>query len=308
MSLADTEEMRVEFPGHEGNTLVASRFVPENITRHPAVLLMHGGGQTRHSWDGTARKLAGLGYEVFAVDARGHGGSDRVDSKNYTFEHFGQDLQVITRQITSETGLPPVVVGASLGGLSALLAQDMQQGDSEQPLFSAIVLVDITPRMERTGVEKILGFMSENVDDGFASVEEAADTIAGYLPNRARPGSSRGLQKNLRQRDDGRWYWHWDPAFVNGPRNISTGNTNWLGRFEEAARHIKVPTLLVRGGKSELVSQSAVEEFLALVPHAEFVDVTDAGHMVAGDRNDAFAAAVAAFLQTIGKSKAPAVG
>ena len=63
-----------------------------------------------------------------------------------------------------------------------------------------------------------------------------------------------------------------------------------------AARNLRVPTLLVRGRMSELVSEASVREFLELAPHAQFVDVTGAGHMVAGDRNDVFSAAVIGFL------------
>ena len=168
---------------------------------------------------------------------------------------------------------------------------------SEPPLFSAIVLVDITPRMQSSGVNRILGFMSKDMRRGFGDINEAADTIAAYLPGRARPRSLDGLSKNLRQRDDGRWYWHWDPAFVDGPHNIMTGSDSRIDVLLAAVRKISVPALLVRGGKSELVPQEDADEFLALVPHAKYVDVTDAGHMVAGDRNDIFAAAVIEFLE-----------
>lgn len=298
---------RVELSGTENNRLVASiyRDGGQVDSEHPAILLMHGGGQTRHSWHGAAQKLALRGNVAITLDARGHGESAWVPSQNYTVPHYSADLIAVAQQIASEhspRNKPPILVGASLGGMTAMFAQSEFKQQSDHPLFSAIVLVDITPRMQSTGVQKIIGFMSKDMRMGFATVEEAADAIAAYLPNRSRPKSLDGLSKNLRQRSDGRWYWHWDPAFVDGPHNIMTGRDTRMNVLIDAARQISVPTLLVRGGKSELVTEEAAQEFLQLVPHAKYVDVTDAGHMVAGDKNDVFAGAVIDFLADQGFS------
>jgi len=70
-------------------------------------------------------------------------------------------------------------------------------------------------------------------------------------------------------------------------------------RLRVAARRLRVPTLLVRGRLSDLLSEEGAQEFLALVPHARFADVSDAGHMVAGDRNDRFTTAVLDFLRDL---------
>ncbi|NKB53638.1 MAG: alpha/beta fold hydrolase [Rhizobiaceae bacterium] len=288
----------VQLVGSEGNQLAASVYRSDNDGSNPVILMMHGGGQTRHSWDGAARQLAVRGNTVVTVDARGHGDSEWVTSENYRFQDHRDDLRCIAGQVSKQFcagNRAPVVVGASMGGLSALLTQaDEKIGTA--PLFSAIVLVDITPRMQASGVDKILGFMSKDMRHGFANIDEAGEAIATYLPNRARPRSLDGLAKNLRQKSDGRWYWHWDPAFVDGDNNIMTGRSNRHEVLLDAAKQITVPTLLVRGGKSELVTQEAATEFLQHVPHAKYVDVTDAGHMVAGDRNDVFAQAVIEFL------------
>ena len=66
--------------------------------------------------------------------------------------------------------------------------------------------------------------------------------------------------------------------------------------LESAARALKIPALLIRGGRSRIVSEAGVREFLEMVPHAESVDISDAHHMVAGDANDAFNAAVFTFV------------
>ncbi len=295
----------VEFVGAEGNRLVATLYRGDRDSDpdKPPILLMHGGGQTRHSWQGAAKLFAERGNLAITVDARGHGDSEWVSSQNYTFEHYSDDLVSLTTEVNQRYGSnggSPVLVGASMGGISAMMAQAGDVPSGRKAEFSAIVLVDITPRMEPTGVDKILGFMSRDMRAGFADVQSAADAIAEYLPGRNRPKSLNGLSKNLRRRDDGRWYWHWDPAFLDGPNTIQTRNTERGTILTQAVQTISVPTLLVRGAKSELVTPEAAEEFVQLVPHAEYVDVSDAGHMVAGDRNDVFASAVAAFLTAKG--------
>jgi pimeloyl-ACP methyl ester carboxylesterase len=257
---------------------------------HRAVVLIHGGGQTRHSWGGTAAALAATGWYAVAYDQRGHGTSDRAPDRDYGNERFAEDCIDVCRELREPTGVPPVVVGASLGGLSALLAE----GDIEPGCTSALVLVDITPRMEPDGVRRIVGFMLDRVEEGYGSLEEAAAAIAEYQPHRPPPRDLQGLSKNLRQDPDGRWRWHWDPDFFLGPLPIGTGQVH--GRFDAAARALTVPTMLVRGRLSDLVSEETAREVLELQPKARFVDVSDAGHMVAGDRNDVFTDAVAVFL------------
>jgi pimeloyl-ACP methyl ester carboxylesterase len=276
---------RCRFTTDDGLTLVADAYGEPEA---PPVLLQHGGGQTRHSWRGTARALAERGFHAVALDLRGHGDSDWDPAGDYRFERYARDTMDVARAL----GRPPAVVGASLGGLAALLAC----GSGEGPRFAALVLVDITPRMDERGASAVLSFMREHVEEGFASLEDAADVIARYLPHRPRPRDLSGLRKNLRLGQDGRWRWHWDPAFVQGRGPGTPGRADQLERLDEAARALRLPTLLVRGRMSELVSEEAAREFLRTVPHAAYEDVSGAGHMVAGDRNDAFTTAVLRFL------------
>lgn len=279
---------RVSFTAN-GLTIVGDSFGPEHGR---PVLLAHGGGQTRHAWQASGKKFGQSGYHALSLDLRGHGESDWAPDGDYSMERFAEDLL----DVADSCAQPPVLVGASLGGIAGMIAQGHFVPAGRRG-FAGLVLVDITPRMNVEGVAKIIGFMSSNADTGFATLEEAADAIAQYLPHRPRPKNLDGLAKNLRLKDDGRYYWHWDPRFVSGANRPQDARDPEM--LERAARNIAVPTLLVRGNKSELVDAEAVKRFAEIVPHAEFVDVTGAGHMVAGDKNDAFTGAVLEFLTRI---------
>jgi pimeloyl-ACP methyl ester carboxylesterase len=248
------------------------------------IILIHGGGQTRHSWGSAALELAAKGYYVVALDLRGHGDSDWAPDAEYGIDAQIRDLRAVVRRMPA----PPVLIGASMGGLIALTTA----GEAQQPAVRALVLVDVTPQVDPEGRARIIGFMRDR-PEGFASVEEAADAIAAYLPHRPRPKDLSGLHRNLRKRANGRWYWHWDPRLFD---TFETDPAAAVLRYSAAAKNIKIPTLLVRGSKSELVTPQSVAHLRELIPQAEYVDVKDAAHMIAGDRNDAFNAVVLEFL------------
>jgi pimeloyl-ACP methyl ester carboxylesterase len=249
------------------------------------VLLAHGFGQNRLSWRATAARLAESGFQALALDGRGHGQSEwNPASLPYSMERFADDLQEIVQQQSRQ----PVLVGASMGGLLGLWTQARARGG----LFSALVLVDITPRWESQGVARILDFMRAH-PDGFDSHEHAADEIARYLPQRRERKSPEQLAGLLVQRADGRYRWHWDPRLLD---DVGSQGEAYQEKLVEAARQVEVPTLLISGGLSDLVSDQTVDEFLQLVPHAEHRRIHDATHMVAGDRNDRFTDLILEFL------------
>jgi pimeloyl-ACP methyl ester carboxylesterase len=255
--------------------------------RRGTVMLAHGGGQTRHSWASTATRLAERGWKTVSLDLRGHGESDWAPDGDYKSLRFAEDLVAVADAMPDR----PALIGASLGGLSGLLVETLVAPGT----FRSLTLVDIVPRSDPAGVSKIMGFMGANLESGFDSLEQAADSIAAYLPHRPRPKDLSGLSKNLRLGDDGRYRWHWDPRFVTGmgDRRASPEAT-----FEPRYEDMDLPVHLVRGRMSELVSREAAEAFVATLRQGSFTDVADAGHMVAGDKNDAFLEAVLAFLET----------
>ena len=252
----------------------------------PPVVLMHGGGQTRGAWKKAAEALSAAGYRAISLDLRGHGESDWASDADYSLDAFAADLAAVCGALSA----PPVLVGASLGGLGALIA--VGAGLPAR----ALVLVDIVPKMNVEGAGKIGAFM-RSAPNGFATLEEAADAVATYMPHRPRPRDPSGLRRNLREGGDGRLYWHWDPNFLR----LSDGRSpSDMGqRTQAAAASVRIPTLLVHGALSEIVDEAGVEDFRRLIAHAELVDVADAGHMVAGDRNDIFNEAVLKFLASV---------
>lgn len=249
----------------------------------PLVLLQHGGGQTRHAWKGAGEQLGAAGYYAVAFDARGHGDSTWAPDGDY-----GQDVMVrdLAQVVAALGNRRAVLVGASMGGGTSLVAAGEGHVDA-----TALVLVDTAPRIEPEGIGKIQAFMHQR-PEGFNSLDEIADAIASYQPHRKRPRNLAGLAKNVRLGENGKYHWHWDPRFRPTRHDMAKRQD----RLEACAGKLRLPTLLVRGALSDVLSEEGAQEFCELCPHAEYVNVTRASHMVAGDRNDIFGNAVIEFL------------
>ena len=260
--------------------------------RSQVLLFAHGFGQTRGAWSGSAAALAAEGCRCVSFDSRGHGESDRVPGGEYHIEQFASDLAMVA----GAQAVPPVLVGASMGGLLGLVVA----GELKPAPFRALVLVDITPRWEAAGVERILAFMQAH-PDGFAGYAEAAEAIAVYLPQRRERKTEDQLRPLLREGADGRLRWHWDPALLAG---VVSDSERYQPRLMAAAAKVDVPVLLLSGGRSDVVSRATVEEFLQLVPHARHVELPAATHMLAGDANDAFTREIATFVRDLDRHDA----
>ena len=286
MTTTASEPQTVKFRGVEDLVLVADEWNrgAQAADAHPTVLLLHGGGQNRFSWKNTGQILADEGFHVVALDSRGHGDSDRSPGGIYTVDALCADTLAVLDQI----GRPVILIGASMGGMTGILVADAAGPQK----VTKLVLVDVVPRYEKDGSARIREFMASGIN-GFESLEEAADAVAAYLPYRTRPRSPEGLKKNLRRRD-GRWYWHWDPAFLTAPMDDPFVRVE---KLERAVINMTIPILLIRGKLSDVVSTAAVKDFLEKVPRAEFVELSDAGHTAAGDDNDAFSEAVVQFVR-----------
>ena len=299
MSAGQSELQTVKFRGADGLTLIADEWNPvaaraatsdngaatsgNGAGDRPSVLFLHGGGQNRFSWKNTGQILADEGSHVVALDSRGHGDSDRSPDANYSVDALCADTLTVIDQIDR----PVIVIGASMGGMTGILAAE----EAGPQKVTKLVLVDVVPRYEKHGSARIREFMASGLH-GFESLEHAAEAVAAYLPYRKKPRSPEGLKKNLRFRD-GRWFWHWDPAFLTKPMDDSFVREE---KLEQAAIDLEIPILLIRGRLSDVVSEEGVKHFLKTVRHAEFVELSDAGHTAAGDDNDAFSEVVVQFV------------
>src|SRR3984957_18476831 len=274
----------VDFAGGAGR-LAGDRWAPDGPSRGVA-LLLHGGGQTRHSWREAGRTLAEDGWTAIAIDFRGHGDSDRAAGGGDRVGAMGGDAP----RVTDASSEPPVIIGASLGGLTGLVI-----GGEHPAALRALVLVDAVPQIERTGSTRIFEFM-RSAPGGFGSLEEAAEAVRAYQPHRVRPVNLDGMRKNVRLAEDGRWYWHWDPQMMQPPDVAEMDRL--AARTRAAASAVRVPVLLVRGQLSDVVTAEGAADLLATIPHARYTDGAGTGHMVAGADNSVFLGRVAEFLDS----------
>jgi pimeloyl-ACP methyl ester carboxylesterase len=251
-----------------------------------AVLLLHGAGQTRQSWRRVSARLMAKGMRVISADMRGHGESDWSPDGNYRYPRLVADVEAIVRHF----GGPMILVGASIGGKIAMCTAAY----CDAPIASALVMIDIVPRTNIAAMDRMLGGMRPPVG-GFESLDAAAQALASGSDTPFVSGSGERLRRSMRQDAQGRWHWHWDPAFMRS-KEQGTDATSSLGYMEDAARRTHVPLLLARGERSEIVTDDGVAAFRAIVPQLEVATIAGAGHMLVGDQNDIFSDRIEDFI------------
>ena len=278
--------IHMHFKGHGGLKIAADVWGSDN---KKLVILLHGGGQTRHAWGETGKKLAEAGYHSVALDLRGHGDSEWHSDADYTIKAYKEDLVSIIKEINK----PASLIGASLGGMASLL---LAGDEVNSNLCTSLIMVDIGIYPDPAGSDRIVSFMLSG-EAGFESLEDVAKSISDYLPHRQKPKDLQGLKKNLRLKEDGKYYWHWDPRFIR--RRPGSRDKGYFDLQLKAAQKVVVPTLLMRGALSDVVTMEDVEYFLSVIGQAKFVEIEKAAHMIAGDRNDVFAEEAIKFLRSL---------
>ena len=254
----------------------------------PYLLLVHGFGQTRHAWAGCATALALEGFQAISFDLRGHGDSARAPDGQYELQQFLDDVLRMARSLEQ----PPVLVGASMGGLLGLALA----GEVAPSPFRALVLVDITPRWESAGVERMLAFM-----------QRAPGRIRGLQPKRpqpSRPICRIGARQAERELRTAVAPWRgWPAALALGPgiagQRSRTKASAPASPAGGGAPRSTFPCCCCRADARDVVSRDTVDEFLRLVPHARHVQMPHATHMLAGDSNDAFIVAIVDFIRSL---------
>ncbi|MGH9188293.1 MAG: alpha/beta fold hydrolase [Acidimicrobiales bacterium] len=282
--------------GRSGFTLIDDRqvhYLEWGHRERAPVLCLHGGGQTAYMYEELGRALAPR-YHVLAPDLPSHGDSDPADGDAPLRELLAASVPPLLNQFGFGRA---VVVGASLGGITAITLASREPG-----LVTGIVLIDVGHRLEETGVQRILEFMQAH--ESFTSLEEAATEIAGYLPHRkeVRPEN---LTRNLRQRPDGRWVWKHGLGrrrrrLADESGGASPGWRTMLSGLDQDAASLSCPVLVLRGGASDVLSDEGAEEVAALIPDARLATIERAGHLAAGDNPHSTTALITGFLTEIG--------
>ena len=274
--------------GADANRLAFRRFAATG--GHP-VLLLHGGGQSGRAWWRAAEWLAARGHPSFIFDQRGHGDSEWLDSGRYALDDFKDDLDLALEHF----GRPCVLVGSSLGGLVSLLAT----GGGHR-LVTGLVLVDTAPQLNEPEVHRLIRFLSGGGEDGFDSPEAAAEHVRRFFPER--PVKTASVMAGLFEDGRGRWRWRWDLRMILGERN-SVGLPH-QDRMHEVAARIRVPTLLLRAGRSHLVSEAAIERLHGCIPHLELDLLEDSDHIVGGSDGEMIMERILPFIERCGRQQA----
>ena len=299
--MEENQPVTVRFIGGAGNDLVADMYGRDG----PPVLLLHGGGQTRHSWRGAALTIARSHRRAVAVDQRGHGDSKWVASGEYRNADFATDIRCVAQELFRRYGARPVVVTASYSGITSLLAESAHLKETGQNLLAGFFVVDMAITNDTGGADKAIAFMLSHAREGFATVAQASESVAKYL-GRPRPKSPQGLQRNLRQGPDGRWRWHWDPRFMDGPFHIRVDRDAVHADMIAAVRDTTLPVLMVRGSSSDVMLEEHILELQRIAPRVRYVSVAGAHHMVVGEENDGFTHALIGFLDEADAARIPA--
>jgi len=261
---AALHEVRVErWSGAAGNSLAVEIFTGSNEL---SVMLLHGGGQTRHTWRRAARRLQAAGTPCVTFDMRGHGDSDWIECGDYRLDAFLADLRCVLEQWRR----PTVLIGASLGGIVGLMA-----AGERLAMLRGLVMIDTAPQLDRAEIERYLRFFGAGSGAGFESPAAASAHVASYFPSLTVPLAS--IERGLKQSAGGRWQWRWDTRVVLGEHNsVALPHEARMHRYAE---QVSVPLLLVRAGASALVTDQAVERLRTCAPQLEIVQLAGAHHL-----------------------------
>jgi pimeloyl-ACP methyl ester carboxylesterase len=278
--------------GRSGFTVVEGRqvhYLEWGPSGAAPLVCLHGGGQTAYMWEELGDALRSR-YHVLAPDLPAHGDSDPVDDPDLSRHALAATIPALLDEFGIDRA---VFIGASLGGITSLTL-----AATKPERVAAMVLVDIGHRLEDEGVNRIIEFMTRH--ESFASLDEAATEVAAYLPNRSNVKPD-NLRRNLRQRPDGRWEWKHSLGRRMRSADFKFGGWRELtAGLDEEMPHLTCPVLVLRGAKSDVLSDEGAEEVAALIPDARLATITSAGHHAAGDNPQSTVDVVSGFLIELG--------
>lgn len=255
----------------------------------PPLLLLHGGNQSSHSWDLVSLHLAGR-YRVLALDQRGHGDSEWARDAAYGIGAMAEDAIAFIAQ----QGLDrPIVMGHSMGGRVTMEVLKRRAG-----IARAAVFVDVGPEISGAGTRAIRNFVQRNIE--FDDLDEFIDRVVEYDPYRTREHITRTVRYNLIQRADGKYIAKSDRVLHDpGFRRVRDSDGVPLSIGIDAVRDFDLPTLVIRGGDSNVLTGQGAEDFAAAMPRGQLRTVPDCGHNVHSQNTPGFLDAVVPFLDAL---------
>jgi pimeloyl-ACP methyl ester carboxylesterase len=267
--------------------------------KRPTVVLLHGGSQTAHTWD-LAALLLRESYHLVALDQRGHGDSEWTpDPEQDTTPLMVEDTRAFLEHVERESpgASPLVLAGMSMGGGVAL------RYASENPAaLRALVVVDVAPETIPRGGEGMRRFRAET--ETLDRFEDFLERAVRFNPDRPEAHLRYSLLHALKQTEDSRWTWKYDPRRRAGEEEEDEAKEERARTQREretwaAVRAIRVPTLFVHGGESAVVKKDAIRRAAEAMHDGRWVSIAGASHTVQGDRPGEFAGAVADFLTSL---------
>ena len=254
---------------------------------NPPMLLLHGFAQTCHSWDFVALGFSD-NYRVIVLDQRGHGDSDWAPDGDYSPETQQKDISGVVNELGLENF---VLMGLSMGGRNSFTF-----AASNPDYVKALVVVDAAPQNMQQGTQNIRSFVQQ--DDELDSVDAFVERVLQYNPRRD-PQQVRGsIMHNIKELPSGKWTWKYDRALRSPGRRMGS-DAETEKRLWAYIESLQCPTLLVRGGASDIVAMDTADRMHQAIPNSRIATIEGAGHLVMGDSPSGFQSAVTDFLASL---------
>ena len=253
----------------------------------PTVLMVHGFGVSGHMFDEFAERMQDR-YHLIALDQRGHGDSEWSNEGDYSREAFVADIEGFVRELKLDRF---VLMGHSMGGLNAV-----SYTVKHARAVRALVLVDVGPEAAREGVDNIVRFTRGPDELDF---EEFVEMAHRFNPRRTLDNIRERMRHRLKPTEGGKWTWKFDKRFRTGREELRVGSDLSNDDTWQLFRGIRVPTLLVRGAESDVLTPEVAERVVAEMPRARLSVVARAGHSVPGDNPDDFTEVVREFIADV---------
>lgn len=253
----------------------------------PPIVMLHGFGVSGHMFDEFAERMQDQ-YRLLALDQRGHGDSDWSAEGDYSRDAFVSDLEGFRKALGLDSF---ILIGHSMGGLNSVA-----YANAYPQHVRALVLVDVGPEAAREGVDNIARF-TRGPDE--LEFEEFVEMAHRFNQRRTIENIRERMRHRLKPTESGKWTWKFDRRFREPDAGLKIGSSLGDDESWQLFRNISVPTLLVRGGESDVLTQEVAERCTQEIPRARLVVVPGAGHSVPGDNPDAFTEAVREFLADV---------